>query len=328
MPDFDIVIAHRGPEMGLWMTIASIEQELARSGVSKVGFAFGGPLTYTRRDYDYNYYIVENGVHEQDWATKLLVEDVEHLQRMGRYTVIHDPMSPPAARNLGASQGTAPVIFFFDNHVMVQPGYFDSALHTLQATDADAVHSVTRFYPGGPSGYHYRFTLERNFWGYQVQDPASDQPYRVAAGAHGGWAIKRSVWEELGGYWDGFEGYGGEESYFELMMGMRDKISYLDPQMVHWHHPGIRPYERDKSMYFVKNMIMCANIVGGENWARRVWNGLQIKQKKTGSGEELPHRVFNAAMEQSFDFAAQFQSKAKRTLNEQLVQFSKLKVAM
>lgn len=318
MPDFDIVIAHRGPEMGLWMTISSIERELLNQRNRGESF-------------DYAYHIVENGVKEQDWATKLLVEDLETLgHATGSYTLMYDPMSPPAARNLGASKGTGDVIFFFDNHIMVEPGYFEEALHTLRTTDADAVHSVTRFFAGGPSAYHYRFTLERNFWGYQVQEPQNPfAPYRVAAGAHGGYAIKRSVWEELGGYWDGFIGYGGEESYFELMMGMRDKISYLNPQMIHWHHPGIRSYERDKSDDFIRNMLMCANIVGGPNWSRRVFNGLLIRDTKQGGkvGTDFS-ALYNQAMASSADFAAAFQRKAKRTLNEQLVQFNKLKVAM
>lgn len=313
---FDIVIAHRGPELGLWATISSCEMALQR-------------LSH----YDYRYFIVGNGLEVVGQERDALNETLKFLTRQGRLGAVLDleqPLSPPQARNAGAKIGSAPVIFFLDNHCLVENNYFTRAMTAL-GDGKDVIHSATKYWAGAPTGYHYRFTLERNFWGYQVETPVlSDRSYRIAAGGHGGFAIRRSLWEEVGGYWDGFVGYGGEEMYFELKLALLDKHNFIDPNMIHWHHPGTRPYTRDESSDFVVNMLMCANIIGGDRWFDRVANSFRIKEtKKDNTWAKFDIDVMALeAKAKSHEHAQWMEANRKRSLNEQLVKFSKEGVAL
>ena len=315
MSSFDIVIAHRGPEMGLWMTVSSCEIALCGSG------------------YDYRYHIVENGGSGGS-DLEMTLDRLEKTGKLGSIVRSEEPLSPPVARNIGARVGYRDLIFFLDNHVMVEKDYFNHAVNTMGFELCDALHSVTAYWPGEPLRYHYRLTLERNFWGYQLWEPAlPNEPYRIAVGGHGGFVVRRSTWEEVGGYWEGFEGYGGEETYFDLKLALLDKTNWLDPRMVHWHHPGKRPYARDKSDDFLKNMMMAANIIGGEKWAQRVKSGLQIGERwATGTlaGSWNGCRVtplYEAAIAKSSQHAAWLHTVQRRTLNQQLVLFQRQKVA-
>lgn len=315
MPKIDIVIAHRGPEMGLWMTLASCTQELENQRV------------WDSRT-DWHFYVTHNGDEKIDWPTENIVT---YMGDTGRLTYHHvpDAMSPPSARNLGAKEGNGEVIFFLDNHCIVQPGFFDQALHTMNRYNADAVHSVTKFWPGAKPRYHYRFTLERNFWAYQVDETDHCLPYMIGGGAHGAFAVRRSVWEELGGYWNGFKGYGGEEMYWELLMGLTDKKNYLDPDMIHWHHPGARPYPRETSLDFLTNMMSCANIIGGEKWLNRVSNGLSLIESRATEPREIDFGKLRLyVLEKTGTQADLVRKISKRTLNEQLLHFQKIGVAL
>lgn len=319
---FDIVIAHRGPEMGLWMTLASCEAELKRLRTQKPDFY---------KNLDYRYWICHNGDEKLDSATLLMIDHFKNTGRWGDMWISPDPMAPPTARNTAARLGYGKYIFFLDNHVMVEPGYFDSALDTFENQQADAVHSVTKFWPGDVARFHYRFTLETNFWAYQVDRPKKETAYRIAGAAHGGFAVRRLTWAQLGGYWDGFTGYGGEEMYWELLMGLTDKRNFLNPAMSHWHHPGNRPYERDKSMDFLKNMMMCAAIIGGERWLAQVCSGLKVKewQKPEAERREIDWATLaNSAYASSKDQFYKVKDMAKRTLNEQLVLYPRIGAAM
>lgn len=314
MADCDIVIAHRGPELGLWATVASCEMAAANSSLKM------------------KYHIVLNGQDDVDEPLRMMVERLDNQDKLGSLIHSVEPLAPPTARNRGAASGTAPLIFFFDNHCLVEQNYFSQATHTMhRQPEIDSLHSVTKYWSGEPARYHYRFTLERNFWGYQVDERHFlDAPYRIAGGGHGGFLIRRSVWDEIGGYWDGFSGYGGEECYLELKLAMLDKSNFLDPNLVHWHHPGFRDYERDKSDDFLKNMLMCANIIGGDRWLERVANGLKIIEHHRALRNE-PARDVEAFMLQarakSHEHRKWFESVRKRTLNEQLVRFTRIGAA-
>lgn len=299
--------------MGLWLTVCSCETDIKN-------FLLG---------VDYKYHIVANGEEKISDETKFFLENLEKSGHLGSFCHIPEPMSPPNARNKAASGGKGDFIFFLDNHCIVEPHYFEYALGTFDIRKADAVHSATLYTPGLPLYYHYRLTLERNFWGYQLKEAPSRNSYQIAAGAHGGWAIRRSVWQELGGYWYGFSGYGGEETYFDLKMAMLDKTNYLNPNMIHWHHHGMRAYERDRSDDFIKNMMMAANIIGGHEWARRVKNGLLIlERRERPENERNIEKFYDDALTDSAVEKCNFWRLRKRNLNEQLVKFAKDKVAI
>jgi hypothetical protein len=308
----DVVIAHRGDEIGLWMTVTSLMMDSNAANVP------------------YKVHIVANGLEKVEDDLKFTLEALDKQKTLGSFQHFVEPLSPPSARNRGAEKGTADTILFLDNHVMLEQGFMFRGLSTLDSRKADALHSVTRYWPDGESYYHYRFTLERNFWGYQVKEPKDRSfPYLIGGGGHGAFFVRRDVWEEVEGYWDGFVGYGGEESYFELKLALMGYNNWLDPSLLHYHHPGKRPYVRDKGDDFIKNMIMAANIIGGDRWAQRTLNGLKIGEIRRPADQQRDLDVFfEEALDRSAAHAYHTQRKFKRSLNEQLVKFSRDGVAL
>lgn len=310
MRDFDIVIAHRGDAMGLWLTIHSCEIELANS------------------KYDYRYLICANGEENSkhrcgsDYGSvnvdlARILDFVKKSGKMGFVEVLQESIAPPTARQIATEHSDAKYLFFFDNHCMVNKGYFDRALYSFEKYGMDLLHSTTIFFAGEVAAYEYKLKLESNFWAESANFAKDEyRPYRIAAGGHGGFAVKQDVWREVGGYWKGFKGYGGEEMYFDLKMAMLDKTNYLDPLMVHYHYAGQRGYTRHFTSDFYKNMMMCANLIGGNKWLDKVYESFSTKypQPKEKPLFETYMEAESGSRQHSLEIAAM----QKRTLDEQL----------
>jgi Glycosyl transferase family 2 len=294
-------------------------------------------------------------------SLNMAIEYARSTGHLGRVFNIPKSFSPPAARKLGAAVGKGDLIFFFDDHCDVDPAYFKTAIKTFESVDADCVHGVVEFNRGDCSwelskvfsfvlsSYHFNLDrLDRDFFGQPSSTPYSSTPYQIAGAPHSSFAIKRSVWEEIGGYWDGFLGWGGgDASYLSLKLNMLDKNIYLDPAMRHWHFFGnLRDYKTCRilqsessgkaleSIPFTggrflsfHNMLCVANIIGGKHWARKVADSLRRRE------EILPKQRYDSmlatAIAWSERHAQWFASKKrKRTLDEQLEKFKAENVAM
>jgi hypothetical protein len=310
MPSVDIVVPNlvSEPTAGLDLTVSSIEVALQNSGL------------------DYRYFIVNNGnplSGEERNRFNRCMDYLKSTGRVGQIFHIPEPMSPPAARNLGVAAGDGEVIFCFDNHIKVYEGFFNHVLNTLQETGCASVHGkmLSRY---DAAYYHYKLTLEKNFWGSNWNIPHGDgaTPYRIAHGNHGAFAVRRSVWEAVGGYWDGFEGYGAEEPEFNLKLALLDHASYLNPLATHWHHFAKRSYSQG-GVCPRMNFICAANIIGGERWAEKVKNGLLNwdLHNQNRHKELLPSaydQILAEAMVKSAPAAQWLAAHRKRTLDEQL----------
>jgi hypothetical protein len=313
MKDFSIVIASRGDAIGLWATIHSIEIELEGSS------------------YDYEYCLCINGEKGQPKAGSthhILTADHENIVRhlhksgkLGHLTALQSSVSPPSARQLASEQATGKYLMFFDNHCIPAKGYFDRALHNMQKFDMDMLHSTTKWFQGDNcTVYHYELTLKNNFWarGATVPEWNGMKPYQIAAGGHGGFVVKADVWKEVGGYWDGFVGYGGEEIYFDIKMAMLGKTNWIDPRLIHWHYAGTRPYSRHYTDDYYRNMLMCANIIGGENWMVKVADSFNRSFPRPKAN---PYDILMESYYKSEDHAKHIASIQKRNLDEQLEYF-------
>lgn len=320
MKDFSICIAHRGDALGLWATIESCEVELEGT------------------KYDYEYCLCINGEFDPKrpkTSKRTMGVDIEnivtHLQnsgKLGYYSVFQDTLSPPTARQDASDHAQGRYIFFFDNHVIPARGYFDRAIKQMDAYGWDMLHSTTKWFTGDKvTVYHYELNLPDNFWAHGGLTPEWNgiRPYRIAAGGHGGFVVRTDVWREVGGYWDGFVGYGGEEIYFDLKMAMLDKSNWIDPQLVHWHYAGRRGYARHYTDDYYRNMLMCANIIGGQHWMEKVADSFLRRYPTT---HENFYDLYMGAYYKSKEHADYLASIRKRTLDEQLEQFKRDGVAM
>jgi hypothetical protein len=304
--DLTIVIAHRGPAMGLWATIHSCEIELAGSGLM------------------YNYVLVPNGEEKFHIDEERVWHFLEKSGKVRDLLKFAQPLSPPNARNEGAAMANGKYIFFFDNHCLVAKNYFTRAISTMETHGCDLLHSMTRFYAGEEDHWHYKLTLAKDFWGNSNtaptgQNPYGVEPYRCAVAGHGGFAVTRKAWREFGGYWPGFVGYGGEEVFLDLGFWLTGKSVWLDPQMVHYHFAGVRPYARHYTDDYFRNMMMCSNIIGGYDWMMKVHDSF-LKYTRMKSDKTMLDLAMEAH-DKSAHFAAQFAARRTKSLDEQLVCF-------
>lgn len=252
--DISIIIAHRGPEIGLWMTLESCMMELDQT-----------PLSYEFR-------ICVNGIDTLTEDLKRIKHYTEKTGHMGEFLHVVQPMSPPAARQIVTENANGRYLFFFDNHCLPTRGYFTRGVESMDSLGIDFLHSTTRFFAGEGTNYEYKLSLKRDFWTLEpYREPVSEQPYRIAAAGHGGFAVRDSAWKEVGGYFQGFDGYGGEETYTDLKFWLLGKEVWIDPKLIHMHWAGKRDYNRHFTDAYYTNMFMSANCIGGEQWLSKVF---------------------------------------------------------
>jgi hypothetical protein len=287
--------------MGLWMTIESCEMALRGTDIS------------------YQYTIVMNGQSHVCRNLRRAVDTLKGAEKLAQFVVHPAPMSPPSARQLGTVFGDGKYLFFLDNHCLVEKDYFTRAVSQLEANPKIALlHSTTRFHSEDNFHFEYTLQLEKNFWASNMTAHPKDKrnPYPIACGGHGGFAARRDVWQKVGGYWGGFINYGGEETYLDLKLWMLGYEVWLDPKMIHYHYAGDRDYPRHYTDDYFRNMMMCANVIGGEHWMDTVYDTFAAGSK-SGTGKTMFDLYIEAA-EQSQKHAKELAALRTRTLDEQL----------
>ena len=261
MKDLSIVIPAYGKDdpIGLWSTIEACIFDLQ-----------GSELTYDFR-------ICSNGVDAPTETEKKIEHYLTKAGLVSKWLHTREAQCPARARQLLGSDCDSKYMFLFDNHCLPCHGYFKRGVETMEKYDVDLLHSVTKMFTGYRIDFEYRLTLEKNFWadeGYETSKQPT--PYKIAAGGHGGIIHRTSTFKEIGGYWEGFNGYGGEEIYYDLKCWLLGKNVYIDPLFVHAHYaPTERKYQRRSSEGYFLNMLMAANIIGGKRWLDKVYSKIK-----------------------------------------------------
>lgn len=289
--------------MGLWATIHSCEMALLDAG------------------FDYNYVIVVNG------EEKLPADMLNCFGKMDpsgkiRQIIVHPkPLSPPSARQMGTIFADGKYLFFFDNHCLVAPDYFKRAITQMEEKKIEMLHSSMRFCAEDGVSYDYVLALEKNFWSNTLNTTPQHrtEPFRIAMSGHGGFVVRRDTWKEVGGYWDGFAGYAGEESYFDLKMWLLGKEVWIDPLLIHYHFCGERTYKRHWTDDFYRNLLAVANIIGGEQWMHKVYESFLGWGRSNGNKNMFELMV--QASDRSHAHMQEIKAKRVRTLEQTLDYF-------
>jgi hypothetical protein len=309
--DLSIVIPHRGNVLGLWSTVYSCEIDLQGTA------------------YDHQYVIVSNG----DPVDKELEQVLHYLDKAGKLVHVHEdsPLTPPAARQRGAEVAAGKRLFFFDNHCLVTPRYFNRAMVEMDETGSRMLHSTTMFNMTVDPQYHYRLKLDYNFWGGGSMFPQSTyKPYRIAASGHGGFVIDRDLFVDVGGYGPDtlFAGYGGEELIFDLKLWRYGHENWISPKLIHYHYAGKRGYDRHYTDEYYTNLLVSAHVIGGERWMYRVFDSFVNKSHIWFTKNPDKYKILQDAYERSAQYAAEVNARSKYTLDELLEKFKRECVAM
>jgi len=306
--DISIIIAHRGPEMGLWMTIESCIMDLSSTG------------------YTYEFRVCSNGEEKISDDLKRIKHFTEKSGHMGEFLHVVQPTAPPTARQMITEKANGRYLFFFDNHCIPTPGYFTRGVSMMDANGIDFLHSTTRFFEGEGLNYSYELALKRDFWTLQpyreLPKGNTGQPYRVACAGHGGFAVRSDFWKKIGGYYQGFDGYGGEETSTDLKVWRMGGEVWLDPKLIHLHWAGERAYKRHFTDDYFRNMYMSANIIGGDEWLARVFSStMKCSRFINTKGNKKPTPIYDLmlqAQKKSNPYAKWINEHSIRTLDEVL----------
>ena len=305
-----IIIPHRGNGLGLWATIHSCESNLMRSGL------------------DYNFVVVTNGEKKLPQDTYATVEQLKKTGRLLSHIHSEEPITPPVARQRGASAADGELLFFFDNHCLLEKQYFERAVMDYEKHGYGLLHSATVFHTGDGVHYHYRLTLDNNFWASSIKYLDNEYlPYQCAAGGHGGIVVPKKVWDDVGGYGPEslFKGYGGEELIFDLKLWMYGYKVMLDPRLIHYHYAGTRGYSRHFTDDYYVNLMVSAHVIGGEKWLYKVFHSFCDPTKShlrlSGSSQRPWYDLLIEAYERSAQYAHEVAVRRDKDLDTLLAWF-------
>jgi len=139
-----------------------------------------------------------------------------------------------AARNVGARATDADILIFVDADIIPQPGALETMVNTLQTRPE--IHAVGAYpVPGDLSPqWSAHFVGLRSAWGYHWNEGETERPFSGVQSECG--AIKREVFEALGGFSERHRGVGMEEFHMAHEMERRGFRHLLIRAASYQHH--------------------------------------------------------------------------------------------
>ncbi len=176
------------------------------------------------------------------------------------------------AKNFGVHSSTGNVLFFIDGHCMIPRG---SLVSTLGTYIGDTHYNGTMHIPvtyflenDGVSldyklvadiekcRYHYSFTRHKNV----------DHPYKVPCMSTCGMLMRRSIYDDLGGWPEQLGIYGGGENFINFTLATLGYEIWISPVRALHHYAE----KRDYNWYYTdhkRNQIIATYMFGGEKRA-------------------------------------------------------------
>ena len=214
-----ICIPSRGPTIGIWATIAGMTCALEYAGKK------------------FEFCVLINGKELDEYTENLLNKVGAHWEHKT------EAIPYPQARNHVARMAQGKIIIFSDDHCIPAYNFFD----LLDLNRADVLHATYHPFVESYRYYHQFLTPEFKRGEYSIT-PASSLPYYVATANQGLLAVRKEAWLKIGGYWEGFPGYGQDECWLDLKAWEVGCKVMLDPRLRYWHFSvRKRDYDRPRS---------------------------------------------------------------------------------
>ncbi|AEF93386.1 glycosyl transferase family 2 [Desulfotomaculum nigrificans CO-1-SRB] len=137
------------------------------------------------------------------------------------------------ARNLGVQQADGDVLVFCDAHITVEPGWLEALTEGVVERGAGAVSpgvaAMTK-----PSAIGYGMTWNKDMEARWLPSPGDITEVPIAPG--GCVAVRREVFNDVGGFERGFRVYGYEDAEFSLRLWLFGYRVEVDPSVVIYHY--------------------------------------------------------------------------------------------
>lgn len=159
------------------------------------------------------------------------------------------------ARNLGASLAVnAEVLVFCDAHITMKNNWLKVMLNSLNNEDTSTVcPGISDFNPNSPIGYGQ--TFDDKFQVCWMKKPKDTVEIPLAPG--GCMAIKRDVFDSVGGFDNGFRSWGYEDVELSIKLWLFGHKIYVNPSARVGHKfRKVQPYVVDSTEYHYNRLRM------------------------------------------------------------------------
>lgn len=153
------------------------------------------------------------------------------MQDYGLKFVIAEKFNPPEGRNLAASEATGEYLVFVDDHVLLTGEWF----REVWESGKDLIHGAYKTSLGSAPTYYHFYGIKSMVEGDYRREPITSEPYKCGSAPHSGFAIRREVFNAIGGYWPDYQGFGGEEASFDLNVWEKGYEVWMNPKMLSYH---------------------------------------------------------------------------------------------
>jgi predicted glycosyltransferase involved in capsule biosynthesis len=148
------------------------------------------------------------------------------------------PFNLAAARNEAVAKSTDDILVHLDSDVIVHPDRLYEAIELAESTDQLVYpFDVIRFLQRKVTERVIRKDVDVFLLNYM----RVSREYDFNKPWGGGYVIKRSLWKDVGGMDERFEGYGAEDvAFFELCSREFGEPVYIEGMAYHLWHPSTR----------------------------------------------------------------------------------------
>lgn len=159
------------------------------------------------------------------------------------------------ARNLGAGRAKGDILVFCDGHISVQKGWLDTLLEAFSHQEVDAVSpGVGPYDPARTAGYGQTWDEKLEIrW---LKRPSDIEPVPLAPGAC--LAIKKDVFQHVGGFDRGFNSWGYEDVELSLKLWLFGYKVFVNPYVRIGHYFRKTPPYSVDGVEFVYNRLRMA----------------------------------------------------------------------
>jgi glycosyltransferase involved in cell wall biosynthesis len=208
--------------------------------------------------------------------------------------LINSPgVGPANARNLGASYAQGDILFFCDAHLEFEDHWLDSMLHFLSYGNIDSITPAIGAI-GNPNFIGYGQTL----WAAQSSrtikthwNTRREQPFETAILPGGCFAIKKSVFDAVGGFEDGFPAWGLEDVELSIKLWLFGFNCFVIPNVKILHlFRKEQPYKVALDQYYY-NLLRLAYLHFNDARINKVRKMIPTKIQKQIESEVIKKGV-------------------------------------
>lgn len=232
-----VIIPSRNEGMWLPKTVHSLIEAARRDGLEP----------------DIEFIVVDDG------SVDGVADDLSSHKKIQLRVIHTDAIGPARARNSGARLSVGDTLLFCDAHVEVSPGVLRRMIHYLDNTPQAAAVSpgIGNIERRHRVGYGLTWASDlRVQWLHRPFNEAGWVPFLPGAFL----AVRRRIFELLGGFDPGFYGYGHEDEEFSLrlwLMGHQLHVLYDSVAFHYFRHT--QPYAvKPSSKYY--NLLRLASV--------------------------------------------------------------------